>query len=145
MSKKRTLRIGIASHAEIQRRTLDIAKGKLKPSGNDPKVWFTSHKELTRVFSDQNMMLIEIIRDHAPESVTELAELAGCERPNVHRALKLLMEFNVIELVEGNRGRKMPRLTYEDYTIAGSFGPSDANQTPFDTSPAKTRSNVRAA
>ena len=114
MSRKCILRIGIASHAQIQKRTLAIARGQLKPGPRDPKIWFTSHKAMYKVFSDLNMMLIEIIRDSAPESVTELAELARRERPNVVRALSLLEHYNVIEFVEGARGRKAPRLLHDE-------------------------------
>ena len=121
MTKKRILRIGIASHAEIQRRTLDIARGKLKPLRTDPKIWLTSHKAYYQVFSDVNMMLIEMIRDHAPESVTELAELAKRQRPNVTRALNLLEQYTVIELVDGPKGKKKPQLNYDEYVLTGTL------------------------
>jgi len=124
MSKKRILRIGIASHTEIQRRALEIARGELKPGPLEPQVWFTSYKAVSQVFSDFNMMLIEIIRDHAPESVTELAELAKRNRPNVVRALSLLKEYNIIEFAEGEQGRKPPRLLYDQIECSTDLRPA---------------------
>lgn len=37
-----TLRIGIASYEDMKARTLAIARGELKPSATDPKIWFTN-------------------------------------------------------------------------------------------------------
>ena len=34
--------VGIASHEEIKKRTIAIAKGELRPDLDDPKIWVTS-------------------------------------------------------------------------------------------------------
>jgi predicted transcriptional regulator len=112
---KSTLHIGIASREYIHNRMLEIAKGKRRQQPNDPKVWFTSFEALARVLSKQNMMLIEILRDLHPESVTELARMVGREKTNVLRSLKKLSDFHIVEFEEGEGGRKAPRLLYDDF------------------------------
>ena len=57
---KRIMHIGIASRKYIHERMLAIAKGEHKPLPSEPRVWFTSFEALARVFSRQNLMLIEI-------------------------------------------------------------------------------------
>jgi predicted transcriptional regulator len=94
---------------------LAIAKGEVKQLPNDPRVWFTSFEALARVFSRQNMMLIEILREKDLESVTELAKEVGREKTNVLRSLKILEEFEIIEFQEGEGGRRAPRLKYDDF------------------------------
>jgi predicted transcriptional regulator len=112
---RRILHIGIASKEYIHKRMLAIAKGKTKQQPNDPRVWFTSYEALARVFSRQNMMLIEILREKDLESVTELARAVGKQKTNVLRSLKLLANFEVIEFEQGEGGRRAPRLKYDDF------------------------------
>jgi predicted transcriptional regulator len=94
---------------------IEIARGRVKSSANEPRVWFTSYEALARVLSRQNMLLIEIIRDFEPDSVTELARKVGREKTNVLRSLKILEEFDIVELEEREGGRKAPRLKYDDF------------------------------
>lgn len=119
---KRILHIGIASKKYIHNRMLGIAKGRVKSSPREPRVWFTSYEALARVLSRQNMLLIEILRDFEPGSVTELAERVGREKTNVLRSLKTLKEFDIVEFEEREGGRKAPRLKYDDFQ--SSFYPS---------------------
>jgi predicted transcriptional regulator len=103
---------------------LDITKGARRPRPDEPRVWFTSWEALARVFSKQNMMLIEILRHAEPESVTELAKIVGREKTNVLRSLKTLKQFEIVDFEEGERGRKAPRLNYDDFRVdnQSSFG-----------------------
>ncbi len=94
---------------------LAIARGDLKPSATDPRVWFTSYEALARVFSKTNIMLIEILRDKDLNSVTELAKAVGKEKTNVLRSLKILQDFEIVAFEEGDGGRKAPRLKYDDF------------------------------
>jgi len=112
---KRILHIGIASRKYIHGRMLAIAKGEHKPLPSEPRVWFTSFEALARVLSQQNMMLIEILRHKELDSVTELAKEAGREKTNVLRSLRRLEEFEIVEFEEGEGGRRAPRLRYDDF------------------------------
>jgi predicted transcriptional regulator len=118
----RILHIGIASREEIHKRMLRIAKGEIRHRPGEPKVWFTSAEALARVFSNKNMLLIEMIRHAEPSSVTELAEKVGRAKTNVLRSLKALQEYDVIAFEDGTGGRKAPRLRYDDFRIDGHLG-----------------------
>ncbi|KAB2912776.1 MAG: transcriptional regulator [Hyphomicrobiaceae bacterium] len=104
---------------------LAIAKGEKKQLPNDPRVWFTSFEALARVFSRQNMMLIEILRQKDLESVTELANAVGRQKTNVLRSLKVLEEFEIIEFEEGEGGRRAPRLKYDDFDFRALLNSRD--------------------
>lgn len=111
----RTLNIGIASREFIHSRMTALAKGEIALKPDDPRIWFTSYEALARVFSRQNMMLIEILRQKDLESVTELAKEANREKTNVLRALKRLEEFEIVEFEGGKGGRRAPRLRYDQF------------------------------
>ena len=96
---------------------LDIAKGAKRPNPNEPRVWFTSWEALARVLSRKNMLLIEMIRDTEPVSVTELAKKVGRNKTNVLRSLKVLKQFEIVDFQEGEGNRRAPRLNYDDFRV----------------------------
>jgi predicted transcriptional regulator len=49
----KALKVGIASYEDMKARTMQIARGTLKPRRGDPKVWFPSAGSLVRVLSDR--------------------------------------------------------------------------------------------
>jgi predicted transcriptional regulator len=114
---KRILCIGIAPRDRIHTRMLDIAKGAKRQQPSEPRVWFTSWEALARVLSKKNMLLIEMIRDAEPRSVTELAKKVGRSKTNVLRSLKVLKEFEIVDFEEGEGGRRAPRLNYDDFRV----------------------------
>lgn len=63
---KRTLKVGIASYEDMKARTMAIARGELRPSKDEPKVWFTSLESLAKVLSDRNRALVERIARRPP-------------------------------------------------------------------------------
>ena len=119
---KSVLRIGIACREEIQRRTIEIASGKRRRQHDEPRVWFTSIDAFARVLSGKSMLLLEMIRQSEPESVSELAERLGRRKPNVSRILKKLTEFGIVEFEVGKHGKKAPRVRYDDFRVDGPLG-----------------------
>ena len=95
--------IGIMPLNKIRERMIAIAKGDLKPSQNDPKVWFTSMKSLAEVLSDQNRDLLNLIAQEEPSSLSELSELSGRQSSNLSRTLKTLSSYGFVELKKGNK------------------------------------------
>lgn len=119
---KRILKIGIASRDEIKQRTLEIASGKRRRGADEPRVWFTSVDAFSRVLSSKSMLLLEMIRQSEPASVSELAEKLGRQKPNVSRILKKLEEFGIVEFEIGKGGKKAPRVRYDDFRVEGPLG-----------------------
>ena len=113
MTTATTLRIGIASRDQIKQRSIDIAAGKRRRRPDEPRLWFTSLDAILRVLSDKNMLLLEIIRNSQPKSLTELAERAGMQKSNLSRTLHKLEQFGLLEFEVGESGRKAPRVNYD--------------------------------
>jgi predicted transcriptional regulator len=95
----------------------EIAKGTRRQKTDDPRVWFTSWEALARVLSKKNILLIEMIRDMQPNSVTELAKKVRRDKTNVLRSLNVLIEFEIVHFEEGEGGRKAPSLNYDDFVV----------------------------
>lgn len=110
---ERVLRIGIASRAEMRARTLAVARGELKPSPSDPKVWFTSLESLAQVLSTKNQALLETIRRDEPQSLKELAGLSGRAESNLSRTLQTLAQYGFVRLNKAEGRRVVPEVRYD--------------------------------
>ena len=116
------LRIGIAPYEEMKKRTMAIARGDLKPGGNEPKLWFTSIESLARVLSDKNRVLLNLIIEHQPKSIAQLEVLSGRAKSNLSRTLKSMERFGLVELLKGEGGTVRPRVPYEEIQLDLPFG-----------------------
>lgn len=113
----KTLVVGIASYEQIKKRTIAIARGEYKPKKDEPKVWFTSIESLAQVLSTENKLLLEIIKIQEPESITELAELAGREVSNTSRTLKNMKKYGLVDFKKGKHRTIRPILPYSNLKI----------------------------
>ena len=62
----KSLKVGIASYADMKARTMAIARGELKPRPGEPKVWFTSIESLAKLLSDRNRALLNLLVFRGP-------------------------------------------------------------------------------
>jgi len=113
----KTLRVGIASYAQMKARTIAIARGEYKPTADEPKVWFTSAESFARILSDRNRALLGIIAESAPESLARLAEMTGREKSNLSRTLKTMERYGFVRLSRGVRGSLIPRVPYQRISL----------------------------
>ena len=108
--------IGIASSQYIRQRTVDIAAGRLVPKKADPKIWVSSMESIGRLLSKDNYAMIEAIRQHHPQTISELAKLVNREQANVSRSLSRMADFHLVDLVETN-GKKQPQVNWDEISI----------------------------
>lgn len=101
-----TLRIGILPYEEMKTRTIAIARGDLKPSHNEPKIFLSSLKSLANVLSEQNQELLRIIREHHPESISDLEKLTGRKSSNLSRTLHTMEKYGLVRLESNTAGNK---------------------------------------
>jgi predicted transcriptional regulator len=110
---KRLIRIGIMPYRDIKARTIAIARGTYKPAPDDPKVWFASLKSLASVLSEDNQALLQAIREHNPDSISELERITGRAASNLTRTLHMLERYGLVELqavpAHGRGGRSPVR------------------------------------
>lgn len=109
----RTLKIGIDDYDRMKARTIAIARGDHEPGKGEPKIWFASIESFAKVLSGRNRELLAMIVQEKPESLTELAELAGRSRSNLSRTLKTMSHYGLVELTRGDRGTLVPRVPYD--------------------------------
>lgn len=108
-----TLKVGIASYADMKARTLAVASGKRRIAPDDPKVWFTSTESFAKVLSAGNRELLQIIAEKTPNSLDELALMSGRAKSNLSRTLKTMEGYGLVHLKRGERGRIAARVTHD--------------------------------
>ncbi|MCY4098809.1 MAG: MarR family transcriptional regulator [Rhodospirillales bacterium] len=113
----KTLKIGIASYDRMKQRTMAIARGEHRPTKGEPTVWFTSIESFAKVLSGRNRDLLAAIAREKPDSLTELAELAGRDKSNLSRTLKTMSRYGLVELKKGRRGALVPRVPYDQVRL----------------------------
>jgi predicted transcriptional regulator len=118
-----TLKVGIASYAEMKARTLAVARGEKRVRGNDPKVWFTSMESFAKVLSDRNRALLTLIAETQPGSLAELSQLSGRAKSNLSRTLKTMERYGLVQLRKGLGGTIAPRVPYSGIDLAVSLEP----------------------
>jgi predicted transcriptional regulator len=94
----KSIMIGIMSQEKIRERMLAIARGEYHPSPEEPKIWFTSMKSLAEVLSDENRVLLKVIAETEPQSITQLAEVTGRKPSNLSRTLKTMANYGIVDL-----------------------------------------------
>ncbi len=117
----KTLKIGIAGYDRMKARTMAIARGEHKPAKGEPTVWFTSIESFAKVLSQRNRELLEMIAREKPDSLTELAELAGRNKSNLSRTLKTMSRYGLVEFQKGERGTVVPRVPYDQVRLQVSL------------------------
>ena len=118
-----TLVIGIANYEQMKARSMAIARGEYKPARGEPKVWLTSVESFANVLSKRNWKLLALIAREQPNSLSELAELAGGNKSNLSRTLKTMSRYGLVELSAGPRGTLIPRVMYDQVRLDLSLRP----------------------
>ena len=113
----KTLQIGISGYDRMKARTMAIARGEHKPAKGEPTVWFTSIESFARVLSQRNRELLALIAQENPDSLTELAALAGRSKSNLSRTLKTMSRYGLVELEQGRRGKLVPRVPFNQVRL----------------------------
>ena len=75
-----------------------IARGEHVPGPEEPKLWFSSIESLAQVLSTQNQLLLEVIADAKPASLTELETLTGRKKSNLSRTLTTMANYGLVNL-----------------------------------------------
>ena len=118
-----TLVIGIANYEQMKARSMAIARGEYKPARGEPRVWLTSVESFANVLSERNRKLLALIAREQPNSLSELAELAGGNKSNLSRTLKTMSRYGLVELSAGPRGTLIPRVMYDQVRLDLSLRP----------------------
>lgn len=110
-----TMKIGIMSRKDFRQYTIDIAKGKIKPAADAPKVWFESIESMAQILSSSNRELLRLIKVNSPQSLVELAKLSGRKKESLSRTLRTMNHYGIVKLEKGMRNATIP------YVLADTF------------------------
>jgi len=114
---QKVLNVGIISREDYMKRTIAIAKGKYKPSENEPKIWFESISAMAQIFSHENQELLKVILQQKPDSIATLAEITG--RCNLSQTLEKMADYGIVRLE--NQSLK-PTVIATDFKVEFSLG-----------------------
>jgi predicted transcriptional regulator len=92
------IKVAIMSKEAMKEYTLQIARGKLKPDRNAPKIFFPSIRAMSEALNESNQALMAAIHKHHPETISDLAKLVQKDLGNVSRALKRLEGYGLIKM-----------------------------------------------
>lgn len=84
-----------------------VARGERLAPADAARPSFESVEALARLLTPENRRLLAMIRDHRPQSVSELAELTGRSEPNLLRTLEKLRTAGLVRMEKAGR-RKVP-------------------------------------
>ena len=99
----KTFVVGIMPQEKIRERVLAIARGDYKPKATEPKIWFTSMRSLAEVLSDDNRVLLKVIQEAKPQSISSLADITGRKPGNLSRTLKTMSNYGFVEMKRENK------------------------------------------
>lgn len=86
-----------------------VQKGKKLPRAA-PILSFPSIAEMARTLTPKRLELLHLIRRHCPQSVRQLASLAGRDIKNVSTDLRVLENLGLVETQERVASRQPKRL-----------------------------------
>lgn len=112
------MKLGIMNRKDFRQYTTDIAKGKLTPDPDAPKVWFDSVESMAQVLSSSNRELLELIRLHNPQSLRELADISGRKKESLSRTLRTMKDYGIVRLEQGKRRATIPHVVAESFEVA---------------------------
>lgn len=99
-------------------------------------IGFESIEGFRKAFTGKRLELLKIIKERAPESVYELARIAGRNLKSVNTDLKVLKEYDLVKLRKSINGRAKvkPEVDFDKLTIEIPLGES---QKTYNVEPAK--------
>jgi predicted transcriptional regulator len=97
----------IQSLASLEEEMRAVARGERPAPSDAAKLSFNSVDALVRLLTPENRQLLALIRDRKPQSVAQLAEMAGRSQPNLTRTLAKLEAAGLITMQAHGR-RKAP-------------------------------------
>jgi predicted transcriptional regulator len=95
-----TLKVGIASYAQMKARTMAVARGERRVRRGAPKIWFTSMESFSKILSDRNRSSGPHRRKQ-PQSLAVLSELSGRAKSNLSRTLRTMERYGLVQLTKG--------------------------------------------
>ncbi len=72
---------------------------------------------MTGVLSENNRALLQLIADHQPASMVDLARLSGRKSASLSRTLKSMARYGLVSLEKRPGGKLRPHVEYTDISL----------------------------
>lgn len=106
--------VGLSNLDAMRERTLAIARGDRRRVADEPKVWFTSIEALAKIFSEKNMLMLEMIRNSEALTLRALAERLNRSESELAYDLHILEGIGLVGIEEDEAGsiKKLEKTPY---------------------------------
>jgi predicted transcriptional regulator len=94
--------------------------GQRIPQGPRAEAGFTSLEAARNFLTRERLALLHTIRARHPDSLYELAKLAGRDFKNVQEDIRILERHGLVRVAKQSRGRrqiKVPRVPFEEIAL----------------------------
>ncbi len=99
------IHVGLASLDEMRDRTVAIARGERCAHPGERKVWFTSIEAIAKIFSEQNMLMLETIRNSGALSIKALSEKLQRSEGDLTHDLHVFDSVGLVDIHEDEEGQ----------------------------------------
>lgn len=112
-------------------RFVRVSPHKAEPGRKPCSVGATTLDTLSRLLSERNLALLQIIREQRPRSVAELARLSGRPKASLTLTLRRLEKFGIVAFRNRDERRKVPTVVCDHLRLevsldeTGARGPQD--------------------
>ncbi|EJG0705465.1 transcriptional regulator [Vibrio parahaemolyticus] len=115
-------KIGILSEEIARNRVIRIAQGKVRHEESYPLFLFESLAALSRLLSNENIELLNLIAREKPNSLHELAEMSGRAINDVNRTLEALSSKGFAHIEKkGSQSRPIALFTTFEIVMGSSL------------------------
>lgn len=115
--------IGVMPENEFRQRVMAIVSNEYLPEENEPKIWFSSLNAVAQILSPENLALLDMMDREKPESISQLAQLAGRAVSNLSATLSTLEKHGFVKKVKGKNCMK-PVALYTEFVIHTAHFPA---------------------
>lgn len=115
--------IGVMPENEFRQRVMAIVSNEYLPEENEPKIWFCSLNAVAQILSPENLALLDMMDREKPESISQLAQLAGRAVSNLSATLSTLEKHGFVKKVKGKNCMK-PVALYTEFVIHTAHFPA---------------------
>jgi predicted transcriptional regulator len=115
--------IGVMPENEFRQRVMAIVSNEYLPEENEPKIWFSSLNAVAQILSPENLALLDMMDREKPESISQLARLAGRAVSNLSATLSTREKHGFVKKVKGKNCMK-PVALYTEFVIHTAHFPA---------------------
>lgn len=104
----KTLEIQIKSREQADAEFTEAFKGtsSRKKVPADRGIFFSSLEAVRALLTEKRLALLHLVREHSPQSISQLAKIAGRDFKNVHADVMILKNYGLIQMSKRKKARK---------------------------------------